>query len=206
MNLGPFKGSIVNFVAGITGITLDTDWSQNAGGGRNIDIDTAVFMLDRNGKVTERKRLVAYMNIASSCRSVRHLGETNDTSEAIAINLSQIPADVDKLILTVSVYKPIVGEHDFSNVSHVNLLISSIEGDWNFDNEDDNDDAFRKDNSGGRDLGNFHITAEEIAGASVIVLGEIRRNDTGWVFEATGAKHEQDFMEFAKSLGYQPEP
>ena len=123
-----------------------------------LEIDTAAFLTDKNGKVAGDEDFVFYGNPNHSSGAVNH----ND-DDSLDINLSRIPRHVEKISLTATIYDADKRKQNFSMIKGAVLKIFSVK----------NEIATFK-------LDNFTVE-------TAIVLGEVYRYKGNWKFNATGA-------------------
>ena len=73
---------------------------------KDVQTDCAIFLLDSNGKVASDDDLIFYNNPAHGSRCIEHLGIPNvsDNVEQFKLDLSKIPAQVEKLKIITSIY------------------------------------------------------------------------------------------------------
>lgn len=116
VNLG--KGQKVSLakVAADAGITtplqklrLGLGWSPQKASGGTYDLDVSVFLVDANNK-TKDENFIYYGNKSTANKSVVHSGDnlTGDgdgDDETIEIDLTKIPADIDKIVAVVTIYE-----------------------------------------------------------------------------------------------------
>ena len=147
-------------------------WDVNAfDSGSAFDLDAAVFMVGSNGKCPTEKEFVFYGNLEHESGSVKHLGdnltgEGDGDDEQITIDLSAIPANIDKIAFTVTIYDADTRNQNFGQVS--NSFIRIV-------NEENNEELIRY------DLG------EDFSIETAVVVGELYRYNGEWKFNAIGS-------------------
>ena len=169
------KGQKVDLTKGNPGLKnmmVGLGWDANAfDSGADFDLDAAVFMLGENGKCITDKEFIFYGNLAHESGSVKHMGDnlTGDgdgDDEQVQIDLSKIPANVQKIAFTVTIYDPETRRQNFGQVS--NSFIRIV-------NEANNEELIRY------DLG------EDFSIETAVVVGELYRNNNEWKFNAIGS-------------------
>lgn len=123
-----------------------------------LDIDTAAFLTQANGKVAGDEDFVFYGNARHNSGAVNH----ND-DDSIDIDLSRIPRHVEKISLTATIYDADNRKQNFSMIRGSVLKIFGTRG----------------------EIINFPL--ENFTVETAIVLGEIYRYKGNWKFNATGA-------------------
>ena len=76
---------------------------------QDIDCDAFAIML-KNGKLVDNKDIVYFGNLSHYINSVNHMGdnltgEGDGDDEQIVIDLNSVPAEYDKIVLAVNIYK-----------------------------------------------------------------------------------------------------
>lgn len=168
--------------AGLSKIMVGLGWDpvSSTGGGflkgllgaksPNIDCDSSVLMLDSNNKLKGTENIVYFGNLKSKCGSVQHMGDNltgggDGDDEQIFVELSKIPAHINKLVFVVNIYDCINRKQDFGQIQ--NAFIRVVNG------------------SNNQELLKYNLT-ESYAGKTALVIGEIYRYNEEWKFAATG--------------------
>lgn len=169
------KGQKVDLTKGNPGlskIVVGLGWDTNKyDGGFDFDLDAAAFLLGANGKVNQDSDFIFYGNLKHSSGAVEHMGDnlTGDgdgDDEQIKINLAAVPANIEKIGFTVTIYDSDVRKQNFGQVSNAYIRI--------FD-EVTNTELIRY------DLG------EDFSIETAVVVGELYRNNGEWKFNAIGS-------------------
>lgn len=151
-------------------IHVGLGWDVNQNGGVDFDLDASVFMLGAGEKVENQKNFVFFNNLQSPDGSVRHTGDNltgqgDGDDESIKVSLSKVPANVQKLVFTVTIYQARQRRQNFGQVSNAFIRIV--------------------DESTGAELLRFDLT-EDYSHASSVIVGEIYRHNNEWKFNAVG--------------------
>ena len=83
----------------------------------SFDLDIYAFCLCENGKLLNKNDLIYFCNKKNSNCSIKHTGSNFISSlgiytdENILIRLSELPIYVDKIVLTTSIFNPLVGQN-----------------------------------------------------------------------------------------------
>ncbi len=175
MGINLSKGQKVDLTKGNPGlknIMVGLGWDVNAfDSGADFDLDAAAFMLGADGKCPSDKEFVFYGNLKHSSGSVNHMGdnltgEGEGDDEQIQIDLSKIPANIEKIAFTVTIYDADQRRQNFGQVS--NAFIRIVD-------ESSNAELIRY------DLG------EDFSIETAVVVGELYRNNGEWKFNAIGS-------------------
>ena len=154
-------------------------------GGFDFDLDAAAFLLGANGKVTSDADFVFYGNLKHASGAVEHMGDnlTGDgdgDDEQIKVNLSAVPANIEKIGFTVTIYDAETRHQNFGQVSNAYIRI--------FD-EVSNSELIRY------DLG------EDFSVETAVVVGEMYRNNGEWKFNAIGSGFNGGLYALCKNYG-----
>ena len=169
------KGQKVDLTKGNPGlknIMVGLGWDVNAfDSGVDFDLDAGAFMLGADGKCPTDKEFVFYGNLKHASGSVNHMGdnltgEGDGDDEQIQIDLSKVPANIEKIAFTVTIYDAETRHQNFGQVS--NAFIRLVD-------EATNAELIRY------DLG------EDFSIETAVVVGELYRNNGEWKFNAIGS-------------------
>lgn len=157
---------------GLKKILIGLGWDINKyDGGGDFDLDAAAFLLGANGKVSSDEDFVFYKNLKHKSGSVEHLGDNltgagEGDDEQIKIDLSKVPANVDKIDFTVTIYDADARKQKFGQVENAYIRVI---------NDETGVELIRY------DLG------EDFSIETAVVVGEIYRNKGEWKFNAVGS-------------------
>jgi tellurium resistance protein TerD len=147
-------------------------WDVNAyDSGADFDLDAAAFMVGANGKCPSEKDFVFYGNLVHPSESVKHMGDNltgagEGDDEQIQVDLTKIPANIEKVAFTVTIYDADVRRQNFGQFR--NAFIRIVD-------EATNTELIRY------DLG------EDFSIETAIVVGELYRHNGEWKFNAIGS-------------------
>ena len=169
------KGQKVDLTKGNPGlkkITVGLGWDVNRyDGGADFDLDASAFLLGTTGKVLRDEGIVFYSNAKDPSGAVQYGGDnrTGDgegDDEQIFVNLADIPADIQKVDFTVTIYDAIERRQNFGQVNNAYVRIV--------------DDAT------GMELIRYDLE-EDFSIETAVVVGEIYRHNGEWKFNASGS-------------------
>lgn len=172
--------------AGLSKILVGLGWDTNKyDGGGDFDLDAAAFLTGADGKVASDADFVFYGNLKHSSGGVEHMGdnltgEGEGDDEQIKVDLSKIPAAVEKIAFTVTIYEAEARKQNFGQVS--NAFIRIVD-------EATNTELIRF------DLG------EDFSIETAIVVGELYRNAGEWKFNAIGSGFQGGLAALCKNYG-----
>lgn len=180
------KVSLTKGNPGLSRIVVGLGWDTNKyDGGADFDLDAAAFLLGANGKVTSDADFVFYGNLKHASGAVEHMGDnlTGDgdgDDEQIKVNLAAVPANIEKIGFTVTIYDSDARRQNFGQVSNAYIRI--------FD-EVSNAELIRY------DLG------EDFSIETAVVVGELYRNNGEWKFNAIGSGFQGGLFALCKNYG-----
>ena len=157
---------------GLKNILIGLGWDTNKyDGGADFDLDASVFLLGGNGKVASDDDFIFYGNLKHTSGSVEHLGDNltgagEGDDEEIKIDLSKVPANVEKIDFTVTIYEADERKQNFGQVENAFIRVVNAET---------NEELIRY------DLG------EDFSIETAVVIGELYRNKGEWKFNAIGS-------------------
>lgn len=169
------KGQKVDLTKGNPGlkkIMVGLGWDVNQfDSGSAFDLDAAAFMTGANGKCPTEKEFVFYGNLEHASGSVKHMGDnlTGDgdgDDEQILVDLTTIPADVEKVAFTVTIYDADARHQNFGQVSNAFIRIV--------------------DETTGQELIRYDL-GEDFSIETAVVVGELYRYNGEWKFNAIGS-------------------
>lgn len=183
------KGQRVDLTKGNPGLTkimvgLGWDPVQSGGGGKlfgglfgggasssNVDCDASVIMLGANDKLQHNKDVIYFGNLKSNDGSVQHSGDnlTGDgdgDDEQVMIDLSRVPANIQKLVFVVNIYDCVKRKQHFGMIQ--NAFIRVVNPTTN------------------QELLHYNLT-DNYSGLTCLVTGEIYRHGNEWKFAAIGS-------------------
>ena len=169
------KGQKVDLTKGNPGLSklmVGLGWDTNRyDGGFDFDLDAAAFLLSGSGKVSSDADFVFYGNLKHASGGVAHTGdnltgEGDGDDEVIKVDLSLVPASVEKIAFTVTIYDADVRRQNFGQVNNAYIRIV--------------DDVTHT------ELVRFDL-GEDFSIETAVVVGEIYRHNGEWKFNAVGS-------------------
>jgi len=157
---------------GLKNIIVGLGWDTNKyDGAHDFDLDTSAFVLGDAGKVKDDKDFVFYNNPTGAQGAVVHAGDNRSGAgdgddEQIKIDISKIPAEVQKISFTITIHDAETRKQNFGQVANAFVRIV---------NEESGAELIRY------DLG------EDFSIETAIVVAEIYRNGSEWKFTAIGS-------------------
>ncbi|MBE6035766.1 TerD family protein [Aminipila sp.] len=183
------KGQKVDLTKGNPGlvkIMVGLGWDTNKyDGGSDFDLDAAAFLLSAQGKVSADADFVFYSNLKHGSGAVEHLGdnltgEGDGDDEQIMVDLSKIPANIEKIAFTVTIYDAESRRQNFGQVSNAFIRIV---------NESNNEELIRY------DLG------EDFSIETAVAVGELYKYNGEWKFNAIGSGFQGGLAALCRNYG-----
>lgn len=169
------KGQRVDLTKGnpkLKNIMVGLGWDVNSfDSGADFDLDAAAFLLGANGKCPTEKEFVFYGNLKHVSGAVNHMGdnltgEGDGDDEQIQIDLSKVPANIERIAFTVTIYDAETRHQNFGQVA--NSFIRLV------------------DETTQTELIHYDL-GEDFSIETAIVVGELYRNNGEWKFNAIGS-------------------
>src|SRR4051812_26394594 len=114
MSISLSKGQKIDLTKtnpGMTKVVVGLGWDTNKyDGGKDFDLDASVFCLNAAGKAASEKDFIFYNNTQNASGSVVHTGdnltgEGDGDDEQVKVNLSAVPAEVEKISFCITIHE-----------------------------------------------------------------------------------------------------
>lgn len=182
------KGGNVNLskeAPGLTQIVVGLGWDVRSTDGSAFDLDGSAFLLKVDGKVRNDSDFIFYNNLKSSDQSVTHSGDnrTGDGAgddETVTIDLTKVPADVDRIAICATIHEGDARRQNFGMVQKA--FIRTVNG------------------SSNAEIARYDLS-EDGSTESAMVFGEVYRNGGDWKFKAVGQGFKGGLGPLAGSFG-----
>ena len=191
MGVNLAKGQRVSLDKNMNMALIGLGWDTNRyDGGKDFDLDASAFLLNADGKVRKDEDFIFYGNLKSSDGSVTHTGdnltgEGDGDDEVLIIDFSKVPADIQKIAITVTIYDAQVRGQNFGQVSNAYVRVARMA------NEND---------MVGTEVLKFDL-AEEFSVETALVVCEIYKNNGEWKFNAVGAGYQGGLEALCRNYG-----
>jgi tellurium resistance protein TerD len=177
--------SLTKEAPGLTAALVGLGWDARTTSGAAFDLDASALLLNSAGKVLSDQHFVFFNNLTSPDGSVEHTGdnltgEGEGDDESIKVDLSRVPADVEKIVFTVSIYDAESRQQSFGQVR--NAFIRVV-------NQADGAEVTRYDLS------------EDASTETAMIFGEMYRNNGEWKFRAVGQGYTSGLAGIARDFG-----
>lgn len=167
------KGGNVNLskeAPNLENVLVGLGWDARATDGQDFDLDASLFMVRDDGKVPSDAHFIFYNQPKSPEGSIEHTGDNRTGAgegddESILVTLSRVPAEVQRLVIVVTIHDADARRQNFGQVSNAFVRIV---------NRDNNQEVVRFDLS------------EDYSTETAMIFGEIYRHSGDWKFRAVG--------------------
>jgi tellurium resistance protein TerD len=170
---------------GLSSIDIGLGWNERTTDGAEFDLDASAFLLNGDGRVRSDADFIFYNNLVSTDGSVVHQGDeltgSNDgDGEVVSVDLSEIPNDVQRVAIGVTIHDSETNKQNFGQVSNAYIRIL---------NRLDSKEIARYDLS------------EDYSIETAMIFGELYRHAGEWKFKAIGQGFAGGLGSLAKNYG-----
>lgn len=179
MSISLQKGQKVNLSkdnAGLSKMLVGLGWDevkQSKGlfsrKAQAIDCDASAILL-KNGILCSKQDIIYFGNLVNHSKTVQHMGDNltgagEGDDEQIMIDLANIPAEYDKVVIVVNIYQAVKRKQHFGMIQNAFIRLVDMR----------NNDEMCK----------YNLT-EDYSGMTAMIFGEIYRYNSEWKFNAMG--------------------
>jgi tellurium resistance protein TerD len=169
--------SLEKVAPGLSEVFIGLGWDvKSTDTGSDFDLDSSVFLLGANEKLISDSHFIFYNNLTSPDpdKSLQHLGDNltgigEGDDEVIKINLKKVPADVQKIVVTVTIHEAQQRNQNFGQVQ--NAFVRVV-------NAQTKQEAVRYD------------LVEDYSIETALIMAELYRKDGEWRLNAVGAGYQ----------------
>ncbi|MDB9538808.1 TerD family protein [Anabaenopsis tanganyikae CS-531] len=169
--------SLEKVAPGLTEVFVGLGWDvKPTDTGYDFDLDASVFLLGSNEKLISDDHFIFYNNRTSpdASKSVEHTGDNltgvgDGDDEVIKISLQKVPADIQKIVITVTIHEAGKRGQNFGQVQNAFVRIV---------NAQTNQEVVRYD------------LVEDYSVETALIMAEIYRKDGEWRLNAVGSGYQ----------------
>ncbi|MEM8830355.1 MAG: TerD family protein [Cyanobacteria bacterium P01_G01_bin.19] len=169
--------SLEKVAPGLSEVFVGLGWDTNiTDTGGDFDIDASVFLIDKSEKLVSDNHFIFYNNLTSPDpdKSVEHLGDNRTGAgegddEVIKVNLKQVPAEVNKIVMTVTIHEAEERQQNFGQVQ--NAFVRVV------------------DPKNKAEVVRYDLT-EDFSIETALIMAELYRKDGEWRINAVGAGYQ----------------
>jgi tellurium resistance protein TerD len=170
---------------GLERALIGLGWDPRTTSGEAFDLDASALLVGADGKVRSQDDFIFYNQLQAKDGSVVHQGDNRSgvgdgDDEQILIDLSLIAADVDRVVIVVSIDQADVRGQNFGQIRGAYCRVL---------NQDTDQEVVRYDLS------------EDAAPETSMIFAEIYRNRAEWKFRAVGQGYATGLHGIATDFG-----
>jgi tellurium resistance protein TerD len=170
--------------AGLSKVSVALGWQVRTTTGADFDLDASALLVGENGRVPSDQHFVFYGNLDSPDLSVHHTGDNltggGNDDEVIEVNLTEIPANVARIVFPVSIYGAEGTGQSFGQVSNAYIRVINRANEV--------------------ELARYDLT-EDASSETAMVFGELYLHGIEWKFRAVGQGYASGLAGIARDYG-----
>jgi tellurium resistance protein TerD len=182
------KGGNVNLSKenpNLSKVIVGLGWDPRATDGAAFDLDASGFLQKNDGKVRGDADFVFYNNLKSTDGSVVHLGDNTTgqgegDDERLTVDLTKVPAEVDKISFCVTIHDAEARKQNFGMVGKAFIRCVDANGE--------------------KELARYDLS-EDSSTETAMIFGELYRAGADWKFKAVGQGFKGGLGPLARSFG-----
>ncbi len=171
------KVSLTKSSAGLSRVVLGLGWDEVkqpkkglfAPKPQPIDCDASALML-QSGRLAAKDDIIYFGNLRHPSGTVQHMGDNltgagDGDDEQVIVDLANIPAQYDRIVLVVNIYQAVQRKQHFGMIENAFIRIVDAKN---------NNELFK-----------YNLT-ENYSGMTSMIFGEVYRHNGEWKFNAMG--------------------
>ncbi|MCB5164888.1 TerD family protein [Streptomyces bambusae] len=169
----------------LTRVLIGLGWDARSTTGADFDLDASALMCGQNGRVLGDTYFVFYNNLKSPEGSVEHTGdnltgEGDGDDESVIVDLSLVPAEVQKIVFPVSIHDADARRQTFGQVTNAFIRVVN--------------------QADGQELARYDLS-EDASAETAMIFGEVYRYGGEWKFRAVGQGYASGLRGIALDFG-----
>lgn len=169
--------SLEKIAPGLTEIFVGLGWDVKAvDTGVDFDLDASVFLLGSNERLISDKHFIFYNNLTSpdAAKATEHTGDNltgagDGDDEVVKVNLKQVPSEIEKIIITVTIHDAQERQQNFGQVQNAFVRVVNLQNEQ---------EVVRYD------------LVEDYSIETALIMAELYRKDGEWRLNAVGAGYQ----------------
>ena len=154
----------------MTKVLVGLGWDPRATDGQDFDLDASAFLLTSTGKVRGDNDFIFYNNLSDTAQSVVHAGDNrtgagDGDDESLKVDLTKIPAEVDKIAFAVTIHDAEARRQGFGQVGGAFIRLVN--------------------DATGVEVARYDLS-EDASTETAMIFGELYRHNNEWKFRAVG--------------------
>lgn len=182
------KGQKIDLTKGNSGLKhlyVGLGWDKNKFDNSDFDLDACAFLLNKEEKARIEGDMVYFHHLVHDSGAVKHsgdnlTGEGNGDDEVIRVDLEKIPADIEKIAFTITIYDAENRHQNFGMVQNAYVRVL--------------DDDTKE------ELVQYDLD-EDYSIETAMIMGELYRHNGEWKFSAVGNGFEGGLEGLVKKYG-----
>ena len=188
MSISLSKGANISLskeAPGLSKIQVGLGWDTRSTDGQDFDLDASCFLLAAGDKVRSDADFIFYNQLKSSDGSVEHTGdnltgEGEGDDEMIKVDLSRVPADVQKVSVAVTIHDAESRRQNFGMVTNAFIRVVN--------------------EANGSEITRYDLS-EDASTETAMIFGELYRHGEEWKFKAVGQGFAGGLGPLARNFG-----
>ena len=188
MSVSLSKGGNVSLskeAPGLTAVLVGLGWDVRTTTGADFDLDASALMVGTSGKILSHAHFNYFNTQVSPDGSVEHTGdnltgEGEGDDESIKVNLAAVPQEVDKIVVTVSIYDADARGQSFGQVRNAFIRVVN--------------------QANGQEIARYDLS-EDASSETAMIFGEVYRHGAEWKFRAVGQGYSTGLRGIALDYG-----
>ena len=177
--------SLTKAAPNLTAVIVGLGWDARTTTGVDFDLDASAILTNEQGKVANDSNFVFFNNLKSPDGSVEHTGdnltgEGEGDDESIIVDLTKVPAQVDKIVFPVSIHEADSRRQSFGQVSNAFIRVVN--------------------QADGQELARYDLS-EDASNETAMIFGEVYRYGGEWKFRAVGQGYASGLRGIALDFG-----
>jgi tellurium resistance protein TerD len=177
--------SLTKEAPGLMAVLVGLGWDARTTSGAGFDLDASALMVGTSAKILSDAHFIFFNNLTSPDGSVEHTGdnltgEGEGDDEVIKVNLAAVPPEVDKIVVTVSIYDAETRQQSFGQVRNAYIRVIN--------------------QADGAELTRYDLS-EDASNETAMIFGELYRNSNEWKFRAVGQGYSTGLAGIARDFG-----
>jgi tellurium resistance protein TerD len=177
--------SLTKEAPGLTAVTVGLGWDVRTTTGTDFDLDASAIAVNASGTVYSDAHFIFFNNKQTPDQTIVHTGD-NRTGEGVGddeqinVNLQGLPADIDKVVFSASIYEADNRQQNFGQVRNAYIRVLNQDG--------------------GTEIARYDLS-EDASTETAMVFGELYRNGAEWKFRAVGQGYASGLAGIASDFG-----
>jgi tellurium resistance protein TerD len=177
--------SLTKEAPGLSAVVVGLGWDARTTDGQAFDLDSSAIACNAGGTVYSPGHFIFFNNLNSPEGAIQHTGdnltgEGAGDDEQIRVNLAALPADLDKIVVAVSIYDADSRGQNFGQVRNAFMRVVNQSNDTEIARYDLSEDASTE---------------------TAMVFGEVYRSGSDWKFRAVGQGYSAGLAGIARDFG-----